>query len=171
MPATDHDATPRGPMAGVQPVCDRPGDAESRPEGRPGQQQGLLNRSYLISVGPADPPPEYPQRGNRCACVLVSRRHHVPLQPDLLLMVGHLACARPQLTWSPRTSWLLWSTPPQRFRSGSCRWQLGDEVPARLQLSHRVAQLLRLVVTDSVLAAFSRCGIAIRRPYPLSKCR
>lgn len=32
-----------------------------------------------------------------------------------------------------RTFWLLWSTPPQRFRNVSCPWQLGDEVPPRLQ--------------------------------------
>ncbi len=45
--------------------------------------------------------------------------------------------------WSPRTSWLPWNTPQQRFRSVSCHWQLGDEVPSRRHVSHRVAQLLR----------------------------
>jgi hypothetical protein len=78
MPTADYDATFRGPMTEVQPVGNRPGDAEGSPEGRPGQQQRLLDRSYLVSVGSADPPPEHPQRGNAPASVVVTRRHRVP---------------------------------------------------------------------------------------------
>jgi predicted nuclease of predicted toxin-antitoxin system len=53
-------------------------------------------------------------------------------------------------TWSRRTSWLLWSTPLRRSRSVRCRWPPGDEVPARLNLSPRVAQLLCDAGLDAV---------------------